>query len=461
MPIKQLGALLGDNRPQLSTSNINRVSIDSRTVEKGDCFFAICGENFDGHDFVAKAFEKGAACAVVRSDFHSHLPVERIVQVPDTIAALGALANHYRQQLDVKVIAITGSVGKTTTRRMISHVLGDRYRVCQSPKNFNNQIGLPLTLLSAAPDCEAAVLELGTSQPGEIAYLSRIAEPDIAVVTRVCAAHLEGFGSLDAVCKEKLSIAKGLKSNGILIINIDCPELKKAILPDDVCIVRYGTADTADIRAQAIRTEAYRCSFRIDGAKISVPMGGQGGIQNALAAYAVCRQLEIVPQQFADRIKSFKSQAGRHHILQFGDLIVIDDSYNANPASMAHAVEVLSGIEKNAGQRKIFICGDMAELGEHRAQYHRELGKTILQSDIDIVLSVGPLAKIVTETIEGENSSNFETESFTDAPDMCHNLSNLIRPDDIVLVKGSRCNRLEQVVDRLRNVFDLPVSTET
>ena len=195
------------------------VSINSRTTQPGDCFFAIGGENFDGHDYVAEAFVKGAVCAVVSRD--TKFTGGALLRVPDTIRALGDLAREYRRRANFKVVAITGSVGKTTTRQIAYRVLSQHFRVVQAPKNFNNDIGLPLTLLDADPEDEIVIAELGSNHPGEIAYLTRIAQPDIAVVTNVYPAHLAGFRDLETIIQEKLSISEGLRSGGILIINAD------------------------------------------------------------------------------------------------------------------------------------------------------------------------------------------------------------------------------------------------
>ncbi|MFQ5772334.1 MAG: UDP-N-acetylmuramoyl-tripeptide--D-alanyl-D-alanine ligase, partial [bacterium] len=198
------------------------VSIDSRTTKAGDCFFAIPGENFDGHDYVSDAFAKGAICAVINKNrVTGHVPRGTVLKVDDTVKALGDLAREYRQQAGFKVVAITGSVGKTMTRQITYHVLSQHYHVFASPKNFNNKIGLPLTLLSASPEHQIVIAELGSNHPGEIAYLTRIAQPDIAVVTNVYPAHLEGFGDLQTIVREKLSISEGLQPGGALIINAD------------------------------------------------------------------------------------------------------------------------------------------------------------------------------------------------------------------------------------------------
>jgi UDP-N-acetylmuramoyl-tripeptide--D-alanyl-D-alanine ligase len=224
-PIPALAKII-KAKPLTNTGIFTGVSINSRTTKAGDCFFAIAGENFDGHDYVADAFAKGAVCAVVSKDIEDKKSSGKsILKVPDTVKALGDFASQYRRQAGFKVVAITGSAGKTTTRQITFQALSRHFRVHQSPKSFNNNIGLPLTLLSADPDCRIVIAELGSNHPGERACLTRIANPDIAVVTNVHPAHLEGFGNLQTITQEKLSISEGLTPDGVFIINADFDEL--------------------------------------------------------------------------------------------------------------------------------------------------------------------------------------------------------------------------------------------
>ncbi|MHC4703390.1 MAG: UDP-N-acetylmuramoyl-tripeptide--D-alanyl-D-alanine ligase, partial [Planctomycetota bacterium] len=243
---KVIGAAPAENAKGLFAG----VSIDSRTIKPGDCFFAVPGEKFDGHHFLEDAFAKGAACAVVGKDAGQHFPAEAILlTVDDTVKALGDFAREYRRQMSFKVIAITGSAGKTTTRWIIHHVLSRQFRAFQAPKSFNNNVGVPLTLLGACGEDEIIVSELGSNQPGEIAYLTRIALPDIAVVTNVHPAHLAGFGSLQVIAEEKLSISEGLPPDGLLIINADFAALVDLCSTKGLDYVSFGTAETSDIRA--------------------------------------------------------------------------------------------------------------------------------------------------------------------------------------------------------------------
>ena len=282
-------------RASRQNGKIAAVCTDSRSVKAGDCFFALRGENFDGHDFVAQALAKGAVCAVIdRPITLPDVDKTQLLQVDDTVNALGRLAAHYRTECAFKVIAITGSVGKTTTRHIVYHVLSKHFRCRQSPKNFNNNIGLPLTLLAADPDDQVVVAEIGTNHPGEIAYLTQIARPDIAVITNIHPVHLEGLENLQNIAEEKLSIAGGLMPDGTLIINADCPLLLRACREKQIPFQSFGSSGDADIRASNITFSQSASRFTIDGMQVSIPLPGRGNLENALAAWAVCSRLTPV-----------------------------------------------------------------------------------------------------------------------------------------------------------------------
>ncbi|MBN1391775.1 MAG: UDP-N-acetylmuramoyl-tripeptide--D-alanyl-D-alanine ligase [Sedimentisphaerales bacterium] len=436
-----------------------RVSTDSRAVRTGDCFFAIAGENFDGHNYVDDAFAKGAVCAVVSRDIDS--PGNCLLKVTDTVRALGDFAAEYRRSMNFKVIAITGSVGKTTVRQIVHHVLSRRYRVYQSPKNFNNQIGVPLTLLGAGEKDEIIIAELGTNHPGEIAYLTAIAQPNIAIVTNVQPAHLEGFGSIDAIAKEKLSIAQGLLDGGVFIINADLAnEMNNYQLPVDSCrILTFGKSDSAGFRAQNSSFDGPASRFTIDGVEIFLPLPGPGNVENALAAWAVCGQFGVTIADFAHSVQTLSAVPMRAELLQIGTLTVLNDCYNANPVSMKNALDILANLtSKENGtsrgeRREVFICGDMAELGRFTNALHAEMGAAVAQAQVQLLLTVGQSAKIVAKAAKDAAKYDLQVESFHDALSACNNLTKFIKNYDIVLVKGSRINKLELVVEKLREMF--------
>jgi UDP-N-acetylmuramoyl-tripeptide--D-alanyl-D-alanine ligase len=452
--IEELAKVIGAAPVENAKGLFAGVSIDSRTIKSGDCFFAVPGEKFDGHRFLDDAFAKGAACAVVGRDAGQGLPAGRILlRVDDTVKALGEFAREYRRRMGFKVVAITGSVGKTTTRWIIHHVLSRHFRVFQAPKSFNNNIGVPLTLLGACGEDEIIVAELGSNHPGEIGHLTRIALPDIAVVTNVHPAHLAGFGSLQVIAQEKLSISEGLPPDGTLIINSDFAALVNLCREKGLDYLSFGKAETSDIRAADITYSGSGSSFAIDGTSVYLPLPGPGNVENALAAWAVCSRLELTADDFAKAVKTLPPVPLRAEMLQIGTLTVLNDCYNANPASMKNAVEMLANIDPAGKRRLVFICGEMAELGQQSRHFHSELGSLIGRSPVQLLLAVGDFAEVTAEAAQDAAGHRLQTECLDDAAALCNNLDKFIRRSDIVLVKGSRIAGLEVVVERLKVLF--------
>ena len=427
------------------------VSTDSRTIKAGDCFFALTGENFDGHEYIADAFAKGAVCAVVNKNrVTSYEPRGTVLIVNDTIKALGDFAAEYRRQADYKVVAITGSAGKTTTRQIAYHVLSQYYRVYQSPKNFNNNIGLPLTLLGADPEDKIVIAELGTNHPGEIAYLTQIAQPDIAVVINVHLAHLEGLGDLQTITREKLSIAEGLQPDGVLIVNSD---LVKYACSGSVAyskILTFGKSNDSDYQISNIIYKGLSSSFIINDTKIELPLPGLGNVENAVAAWAICNQFGLTIGDFAQAIRTLQTISMRTEVLHIGTLTVINDCYNANPASMENALDILSNLSTERKGRLVFICGDMAELGQQSQTLHAELGAAVVKAGVQVLLTVGKLSKITAEAAEKAANYDIQIKCFDDTISACNNLQQLIKDYDIILVKGSRIAKLELIVEKFK-----------
>ncbi len=439
---------------------ITGVSTDSRTTEAGNCFFAIAGGNFDGTDFLADAFAKGAACAVVSKKTTSDdLAVKTILKVDDTIKALGDFAFEYCRQNNFKVVAITGSVGKTITRQIVYHVLSQHYRCHQAPKNFNNNIGLPLTLLGADPEDKIVIVELGSNSPGEIAYLTRIAEPDIAVVTNVYPAHLAGFGNLQTIIQEKLSISEGLRGDGVLIINADVVKwlngkwLNYQLPVTNHQVITFGKSDGCDYQARNITHNGFGSSFTIDGTQVCLPLAGLGNVENALAAWSICSLFGISIDDFARAVKTLPAVPMRAELLQIGTLTVLNDCYNANPASMKNALNILVNLGSAEKRRLVFICGDMAELGQKSELLHIKLGVFIAQTKVQLLLAVGKFAKIAAEAAKVSAEYDLQTKFFKDTLSACNSLQKFIKHYDIVLVKGSRVAGLETAVEKLKELF--------
>jgi len=445
--IKDLAEIIKASPAGDIAGSITGVSTDSRTVKPGDCFFAVVGDNFDGHDYVGQAIAKGAVCAVVSKDV-TDAP---ILKVTDTINALGDFARHYRQQAGYKVIAITGSVGQ-----IAYHVLSRHFRVSQAQKNFNNQIGLPLTLLDANEDTQIVVAELGTNYPGEIAYLTRIALPDVAVVTSVYSAHLEGFGDLQTIIEEKLSISEGLQPDGVFIINGDFDQLVNTYKAKDnnpAVFFTFGKSDNCDIQARNINNTGSGSSFTIDGTQVYLPLAGPGNVDNALAAWAVCSRFGLTIDDFEQAVKTQPAISMRAELLKIGTLTVLNDCYNANPASMSNALDILANIDSTGKRRLVFICGDMAELGSQAENLHAELGASIARVSVQLLIAVGKLSKIAAEAAKSSADYDLQIKCFDDTLSACNNLKDSIKDYDIILVKGSRTAKLEVAVEKLKQLF--------
>ena len=458
LSISEVARIVGSEAAAGSETSVTGVSTDTRTIQKGDCFFAIAGENFDGHNYVHQAFAKGAACAVVERAIEALDPAQGpVLRVRSTIQALGDLARAYRRMSGFKVVALTGSVGKTTTRQIVHHVLGRRFRVHQAQKSFNNNIGLPLTLLGAEPQTQIVVAELGANHPGEIAPLTRIARPDVALVTNAHPAHLAGFGDLATIVREKLSIAEGLSPEGTLIINGDIEPLVAACRERQRPFRTFGKSRGVDYRAENIVCAALHSTFTIGGTQIRVPLPGPGNVENALAAWAVCAQFGLTLDTFAQALANLPTVSMRAEAMKIGTLTVLNDCYNANPASMKNALAMLHNLRPDGDakrrRRLVFICGEMAELGPQTEALHAELGQAVAEAGVDLLVTVGASPRTTAETARQTARHDLQTRSFDDTLSTCNHLQEFIQKDDIILVKGSRTARLEQVVDTLTKDF--------
>ena len=436
-----------------SESCFNGVGIDSRTIEPGQAFFAIAGENFDGHSYAASAIQKGAACIVVEREVDVP-PQALLIQVDNCVEALAQFAFWYRQQLTAKVIAITGSVGKTTTRQMLHQVLSGSFKCLQARGSFNNHIGLPLTILTAEPEDEILLVELGSNNLGEIEQLTAIANPDIAVITAVASSHLAGFGSMDNIIKEKASIACGLRQRGTLYVNGDQSDLLDYVKKHfGVSIITFGETDGCDVRGIDLETTGGQGSLVIDRQLLSVPLPGKANLSNVLTTWSVCRDLGVSLPDFAESIQSLKSASMRLEIESVGPITILNDCYNANPASMANALSCLCSMASNTGKREVFIAGSMAELGPQSDSLHKQLGQKAISEGVGVLLAAGPFAEQILRGAADSGQDAGLMCAFEKTEQLCDNLHKWVQPDDIILVKGSRSANLEQALQRLRELF--------
>ena len=428
------------------------VSTDTRSIAGGDLFVALRGDRFDGHGFLAQAHQAGAVAAVVDCEDPS-VPLPQLV-VPDTLLALAQLAAANRDESAARLVAITGSSGKTTVRQMTAAVLQQMGPTLATEGNLNNHIGVPLTLFRLAPEHRYGAIELGASGLGEIAYTVALVHPEVAILTNAGQAHLEGFGSYQNIVQAKGEIIDGVSKSGLVVLNRDDPAFSQWLARAGqrrVCSVSLAGDATADYRSANTVAGPDQVEADVAGPggwhfRLSVPLAGAHNLLNAMLAIAACRELGATDQQLADGLAGLQPVQGRLQKLQLTDsLTVIDDSYNANPTSMKAAVDVLSGY---AGKR-VAVLGAMAELGEDSAALHREVGKHARDRGIERLLAVGPGSEAYAEGF-GVNAE--QVENHAQAVDAVLADSGVCT----VLVKGSRSSAMDCVVEGIRNKVTNP-----
>jgi len=419
------------SRP-LASETVTGVSTDTRSIRAGDLFFALRGANFDAHDFLAPAFEKGAVAAIVDRDVEAP---GLTIRVDDTLKALGSLAAAYRMTLGARVVGVVGSNGKTTTKEMIAHVLGRDRRLVKAQGSFNNNVGVPVTIFQADERTESAVLEIGTNHPGEIAKLGEIARPDIAVLVSVGAEHLEGLGSLDGVADEETAIFDYLRSGGYAVVHDDPRILTRLHLSPEK-FVTFGLTRSADLHPTWI--DGMR--FGVRGVEFRLNLLGEWNIQNALAATAVAMLHGLPLDEIAARLADFRPPKMRMERLELAGVTIINDAYNSNPESASRAVREFSRFPSLG--RRVAVIGDMRELGPTSETYHRELGRQLADSPVDVVVAVGREVRALLAELDGRK----ESHGFESVEAMKSSLESLIRAGDAVLLKGSRGVGLERVV---------------
>ncbi len=443
--------------PASQPVQIEQVSIDSRTAREGDLFVAIHGDRFDGHDFLAAAAAAGCPAAVIQRD--RPVPAELgaklrggLIGVADTTVALGELASFHRQRLTAEVVAVTGSVGKTTVKGMIHHILSGRLTGLAAPKSFNNAVGVPLTLLSAGSGDDYVVCELGSNAPGEIAALTRIARPTVAVITAVGPSHLVKLGSIERVAIEKAAILGGLTGRGVAIAWADGEALGHALRAYDARIIRFGEADDAELRLTGWEAGGLGQRFQINGRTWAyLPMPGRHNAVNALAALAVAMRFGMDLPDAAGALSSFEGPEMRMQTRQIGPVTLINDAYNANPMSMAAALAVLAELP---AQRKVFVAGDMLELGERAEEYHLEVGRKAAQAGVGLLIAVGPLGALIARGAAKAGADGIQTRRYKTAASASARMADLLAPGDAVLVKASRAVGAERIARRIAAVAE-------
>ena len=431
------------------------VVIDSRQVESGYLFVAIPGEKVDGHKFIPDVFAKGAAAVLSEQQLED--PAGPYILVESTTKALRDLAEYYRKSLDIKVVGITGSVGKTSTKEMIASVLSEKYRVLKTEGNYNNEIGLPLTIFKIRAEHEVAVLEMGISEFGEMHRLATMANPDICVITNIGLCHLENLKTRDGILKAKTESFAHLKKDGIAILNGDDDKLSTIRQVGDKEPVFYGMEEKMEYREDAKKSVyatgvenlgLYGMQARIhtpEGERdVRIPIPGEHNVYNALAATAVGLSLGLSLNQISSGILKAKTIGGRTNLLNTGSMTVIDDCYNANPVSMKASIDVLATAEG----RKIAVLGDMGELGENEKKLHYEVGEYLAKKEIDVLFCAGELSEEIAKAAQKE-SKTCEVYYFKTRDALLEQLLPFLKKGDTVLVKASHFMEYPKIVKAL------------
>jgi UDP-N-acetylmuramoyl-tripeptide--D-alanyl-D-alanine ligase len=422
-------------------------SIDSRTVGAGQLFFAVKGERLDGHDFVEQALERGAVAAVVRRDqLGRYSEQTRLLAVEDTLVALQTLAMAVRKLWGRTLIGVTGSMGKTTTKEAIAHVLGTQFRVLKSEGNFNNHFGLPLMLLKLEPEHDVAVIEMGMSHAGEIRALAKIAQPEIGVVTNVAPVHLEFFDSVAGIARAKYELVESLSGNGTAVLNADDEYVSQFGRDFKGKVLMYGTRATSDVRAENIRSrgaEGTEFDVVIGGVRehASLPLIGEHNVLNALAAVAVGLERGMKPSEAVGSLASLTPADKRGEVLRLGNITVINDCYNCNPKALNAMVDALASME---ARRRIVVAGAMLELGPTEEELHRQAGAHIAEKKIDVLLGVGGPAQAM---VEAARHAGMQAEFVPTSVEAGEWLAREARDGDAILMKASRGVKLERALD--------------
>ncbi len=446
------GIYIGDDTQK--NAEITGAVIDSRQVEPGYLYIPIRGERVDGHKFIPDVFEKGALAVLSEEQLQD--PAGPYILVESCPQALKDIAEYYRSTLSIKIVGITGSVGKTSTKEMISAVLGQKFNVLKTEGNFNNEIGLPLTILRIREEHEAAVVEMGISEFGEMHRIAKVARPDICVLTNIGQCHLENLKDRDGVLRAKSEIFDFLRPDGVVVLNGNDDKLSAIGEIKGVIPIRYFVDDETAGRqdreyfvwADAIENRGLKgldadLHFPEETCRIHEPIPGGHNIYNACAAACVGRAMGLTNEEICAGIASAKTIAGRTNLIELGKVLVIDDCYNANPVSMKASLDVLS----LAAGRKIAVLGDMGELGSDEVNLHRQVGEYAAQKKIDVVFCAGELSKEMAQAA----SAGCETVHFATREALTDELLRFVRDGDTVLIKASHFMEFPEIVKALKD----------
>lgn len=429
---------------------VTGLSTDTRRLKKDELFVAIKGDRFDGHNFILDAISKGARVVLVQegciSNANFRTADTSLISVSDSIKALGNIAHFHRSRFDIPIIGITGSNGKTTTKEITGAILSRKFNVLKNFGTENNHIGVPLTLMRLNAEHNVAVLEMGTNHVGEIKSLSAIARPTHAFITNIGPSHLEYLKDIDTVGKAKCEILEYMDKGSKVIINGDDEFLKN--LKTDLKVIKFGLNKKFDFYAKDIIIEPDGISFKLNGKdEISIALLGRYNVYNVLGAIAATWEFGITLEDIRAALKEFRVPNMRMEVKRFGDIKIINDSYNSNPLSMKRAIDALSDMTTKG--RKILVAGDMLELGGLSGRFHHLVGRQAAQSGIDLIVAVGKLAEHVANGAREAGMKQSKIKLYNLTKEACKAVSSLIKEGDTVLIKGSRAMKMEQIVEEI------------
>src|SRR5688572_4592904 len=427
---------------------VSAVCTDTRRMQPGSLFVALKGDSFNAHEFIPDAAAGGAIAALVEQMPPQTLPNVHLIGVPDTRKALGKLATYVRKHMRAKVIAVAGSNGKTSTKYLIDSALSGKLRGSMSPKSFNNEIGVPLTIFPADPNQDYIVLEMGTNHHGEIKVLTDMALPDIAVITNCGAEHLEFLDDLMGVRRENATIISGLNPKGLLIVNGDDRDLVDAVAHYPGKKVTFGFGEHNDLFASDVQCTARGVTFKLNGSRdVFVPMLGKHTAANALAAIAVARRMRVREEAIIEALATAEGPDMRLQLDDVNGIKLLNDAYNANPNSMRAALETVAALPTTG--RRIAVLGEMRELGKSSERYHREIGEFAATCKLNMLICVGPNAAMIADAAGKSGMDPKVISTFVDAPSAAPAVRKLAKKNDLVLLKASRGIQLEFIARAL------------
>jgi len=448
--VKDLEKILNVKKINLvDNKEITGIAIDSRKVKEGDLFIPFLGENVDGHDYIESAFEKGAVASLsLKDDFKSD---NNIIYVNDSYEAIQTLAKHYLECLNVKIVAITGSNGKTTTKDIVTSILETKFKVHKTQGNFNNELGVPLTILAAPEDSDILVLEMGADNFGQLDFLSKLVKPDYTIITNIGESHIEFFGSRAGIAKAKFEITNGMKKDGFFVYNGDEPLLKELVENSSINATSCGENSYNDIILENYTITRYKIDFKlnIDKNSFSTTLKGKHNLFNIMFAVAIAKKIGLANEEIRHAIDNISKITNmRLESIPYGeDSLIINDAYNASPTSMKAAVDVISDL--NDFEFKTLVLGSMFELGPNEVEYHSGVGTYINNNSrgINLVISVGDLAKNITDNI---NNKDISTLHFSTVEEVTDYLKANGHKNEVILFKASRSMKLETIINDIK-----------